>query len=104
MVYMPNVDKILLYGGFMGVSGTTGADAWEYTPSTNTWAQICSNCGPGARHAHGMVYDNASGKVIIFRGQRSLGGPSIQATHPYDPAAPPAPPFATQNHPLQPPA
>jgi Bacterial Ig domain/Galactose oxidase, central domain len=104
MVYMPNVDKVLLYGGFTGVSGTTGADAWEYTPSTNSWTQICSSCGPGARHAHVMVYDNASGKVIIYGGQRSFGGASIAATYLYDPTAPVASRFTAANPTVEAPA
>ncbi len=86
MVYMPNVDRVLLYGGFAGVSGTTGDDTWEYTPSTNTWTQICSGCAPGARHAHLLVYDNASGKVIIYGGQRSFGGANIASRPPHIPA------------------
>ena len=97
MVYMPNVDKVLLYGGFAGASGTTGADAWEYTPSSNTWTQICSSCGPGARHAHLLVYDNASGKVIIYGGQRSFGGANIASTFLYDPTAPVASRFTAAN-------
>jgi len=36
MVYMPNVDRVLLYGGFAGANGATGADTWEYNPNTNT--------------------------------------------------------------------
>jgi outer membrane biosynthesis protein TonB len=90
MVYMPNVDRVLMYGGFAGVNGATGADTWEYNPSTNTWTQICSNCAPGARHAHILVYDNASGKVIIFGGQRSYGGADIAQTYIYDPKQPAA--------------
>lgn len=85
MVYMPNVDRVMLYGGFAGASGSTGSDTWEYNPGTNTWTQICSGCAPGARHAQIMVYDDASGKVIMNGGQRSYGGADISSTYLYDP-------------------
>jgi hypothetical protein len=104
MVYMPNVDRVLLYGGFTGVSGATGADTWEYNPSTNTWTQICSACAPGARHAHLLVYDNASGKVIIFGGQRSFGGANIASTFIYDPNAPVASRWTAANPTVEAPA
>jgi hypothetical protein len=90
MVYMPNTDRVLFYGGFAGVNGSTGSDTWEYDPAGNTWTQICSNCAPGARHAHILVYDNASGKVILFGGQRSYGGADIAQTYIYDPKQPAA--------------
>src|SRR6185312_3916693 len=83
MVYMPNTDRVLLYGGFS--NGNTMGDTWEYNPGTNTWTQICSSCAPGLRHAHIMAYDPASGKVILNGGQRSWGGADISATYLYDP-------------------
>jgi hypothetical protein len=104
MVYMANVDKVLLYGGFTGASGAAGADTWEYTPSTNTWTQICSNCGPGARHAHVLVYDFASGKVITYGGQRSFGGANIAVTYIYDPNAPVASRWTAANPTVEAPA
>jgi Big-like domain-containing protein/galactose oxidase-like protein len=104
MVYMPNVDRVLLYGGFAGASATTSADTWEYNPTTNTWTQICSACGPGARHAHILVYDEASGKVIIYGGQRSFGGANIAATYIYDPNAPVASRWTAANPTVEAPA
>src|SRR5262249_46883891 len=104
MVYMPNVDKILLYGGFTGASGATGADAWGYTPSPPSSAQNCSPSVAGARHAHVMVYDNASGKVIMYGGQRSFGGASIASTYLYDPTAPVASRFTAANPTVEAPA
>jgi YD repeat-containing protein len=104
MVYMANVDRVLLYGGFAGASAATAADTWEYTPSTNTWTQICSNCAPGARHAHVLAYDNASGKVIIYGGQRSFGGANIAATFIYDPTAPVASRWTAANPVVEAPA
>jgi len=88
MVYMANVDRVLLYGGFAGASASTSDDTWEYNPNTNTWTQICTGCAPGVRHAHILVYDDASGKVILFGGQRSFGGANIAQTYIYDPTQP----------------
>ena len=104
MVYMPNVDRVLLYGGFAGASGATADDTWEYNPATNTWTQICTGCAPGARHAHLLQYDNLSGKVILFGGQRSFGGANIAATYLYDPTAPVASRWTAANPTVEAPA
>ncbi|MBZ5531483.1 MAG: hypothetical protein LAO20_08625 [Acidobacteriia bacterium] len=90
MVYMANVDRVLLYGGFAGANATTSDDTWEYNPATNTWTQICTGCAPGARHAHILVYDDTTGKAILYGGQRSSGGANIAATFIYDPTKPAA--------------
>lgn len=95
MVYMPNVDRVLLYGGFSNSS--TSSDTWEFNPATNTWTQICSSCLPGLRHGHIMAYDPPSGKVILFGGQRSFGGANIAATMIYDPNAPVASRWSAAN-------
>lgn len=85
MVYMPNVDRVLLYGGFAGPAATTSDDTWEYNPATNTWTLICTGCAPGARHGHILVYDDASGKVIIWGGARCFGCADINLTYLYNP-------------------
>jgi hypothetical protein len=104
MVYMPNVDRVLLYGGATGASAATGDDTWEYNPTNNTWTQICTGCAPGPRHAHLMVYDNASGKVIMFGGERSFASASIAATYIYDPTAPVASRWTAANPVVEAPA
>src|SRR5579872_523583 len=66
MVYMPNTDRVMMYGGFSGANGGTSDDTWEYNPATNTWTMICNGCGPQPRHGHLLVYDPPSGKVILW--------------------------------------
>lgn len=95
MVYMPNVDRVLLYGGFSNSS--TMSDTWEFNPATNTWTQICSSCLPGLRHGHIMAYDPPSGKVILFGGSRSFLGANIASTMIYDPNAPVASRWSAAN-------
>lgn len=103
MVYMPNVDRVLLYGGYKGVAGVTSAEAWEYSPANNTWTRVCSTCAPGARHAHIMVYDYASGKVVLYGGERSYNGADIAQTYLYDPTQPVASRWTAANpHPEAP--
>jgi len=88
MVYMPNVDRVLLYGGLANASAIP--DAWEYNPNANTWRQVCSNCSPGGRVDGALVYDEASGKVVLWGGTAAYTTPALASTFLYDPTAKPA--------------
>jgi N-acetylneuraminic acid mutarotase len=61
-------------------------DTWAYDPATNTWANL-NPAGevPSARSGHSMVYDPASGKMILFGGRNEDAG--VNDTWAYDPSA-----------------
>jgi hypothetical protein len=85
LAYDPVHDTLVLYGGLSGGSPT--ADTWEFTPSNNTWTQICglsapplAPCGPPLSDAPGLVYDAALGKFVLFGGQPATGAPMNTTT------------------------
>lgn len=87
MVYDSQDDLIILFGGTC-LSGTACNDLWYYTPATNTWQQIIRNNAAGSpppRHQHGLVYDAAHNKVVLFGGIN--GSTKLGDTWVYDPAS-----------------
>jgi MYXO-CTERM domain-containing protein len=72
-------NKMVLFGG-RAASGYNYEDLWEWDPTTGAWSEK-SNAGshPSARAQHGMVYEKASGKILLFGGGRSTA-PSSDGT------------------------
>ena len=51
-------------------------DTWAYDPAANTWTELHpAGDLPSARNGHAMVYDSATGKVILFGGSGGIGLP-----------------------------
>jgi len=88
MVYDSTSGKVILFGGFFQVQNdrTYFNDTWAYDPTANTWT-ILNPAGslPSARSGVPMVYDSASGKVILFGGFD--GDADLSDTWAYDPTA-----------------
>ena len=65
---------IVLFGG-ADVDGETQDDTWLYDPVASTWSMVLAGAadGPPGRVDHAMVYDAATGTMIMFGG-RSAGG------------------------------
>jgi N-acetylneuraminic acid mutarotase len=69
MVFDPVTGKIILFGGWDGMSGLDLNDTWAYDPAANTWDELNPvGSRPPARSYHSMAYDPTSGKVILFGG------------------------------------
>jgi N-acetylneuraminic acid mutarotase len=66
MVYDSASGQVILFGGYDGNAELY--DTWAYDPATNTWTDLDPIDPPPAREEHAMVYDPASGRVIIFGG------------------------------------
>ena len=79
MEYDPDDDIVMVYGGLN--AGNPIGDTWEYSPATNTWANICGTfsviapCtpGPGNRAGFGLVYVG-NHKFVFFGGYNRLNG------------------------------
>lgn len=67
--------KLMLHGGLrLGAEGRFG-DLWAW--EGGKWALVHeSDTGPGIRDHHGMAYDSARERMILFGGSR--GGPEAQ--------------------------
>lgn len=66
-------NRVVLTGGFDGQKALE--DTWTWSASTG-WLRVCAECsasdvdccGYGPRFNHGMVYDPASGSMLVFGG------------------------------------
>jgi N-acetylneuraminic acid mutarotase len=85
MVYLPDTDKVILFGGKNG--STYFDDLWIYDPAANTWSvrQPAGGIRPEARVDHSMVYDPVSKKVLLFGGNDDAT--MFNDIWAYDPAA-----------------
>jgi N-acetylneuraminic acid mutarotase len=86
MVYDPVTGQAILFGGWTGSS--TFDDTWAYEPSTSKWHKLSTTGRPHARWGSSMVYDSASGKLILFGGLFGSydGSNRLNDTWEFDPA------------------
>jgi hypothetical protein len=65
--------RVVLFGGAYSDGGTGilyGSDTWEWDGTSWTLVAVT---GPGARGGHGMAYDSARGRTVLFGGGATLG-------------------------------
>jgi len=95
MVFDSARGKLVLFGGRAG-SGYNFQDTWEWDPATGAWTDVITvGARPPARCQHGMVYQKATGKILLFGGGRSVASSSdataisasLDDTWEYDPKA-----------------
>ncbi len=82
MVYDPDSDRVLLFGGFNGT--TTYNDTWSYDVGANVWTSLAPATAPAVRSDHGFVYDARLHRAILFGG---VGSRVYNDTWSYDVAA-----------------
>jgi N-acetylneuraminic acid mutarotase len=79
MAYDSESDKIILFGGAIGLSAGYD-DTWAYDTNTNTWENMNPSTHPPNTMWHGMVYDSESDKIILHGGN----GANAPKTWTYD--------------------
>jgi len=83
MVYDSARGKIILFGGSVDGTSTTG-DTWVFDPNTSIWTEVTPATSPPPRFYHRMVYDSARDRVVLFGG---YDGNGLDDTWEYDPGA-----------------
>ena len=73
MVYDPENQKILLFGGFNLEEDSDLDDMWEYDCKNDVWRELHHTTKPPATHGHEMVYDSINKKFILFGGSGTYG-------------------------------
>jgi len=68
-IYDPIGDRVILFGGWSGVSYDSLNDTWEFNLTSSTWSEITTTGAlPPERVAHVAVYDSLLHRMIIFAG------------------------------------
>ena len=62
-------DRIVLFGGYSSQDGALLADTWAW--DGEAWARVETSGAPYPRRHHGMAYDAARGRVVVFGGERT---------------------------------
>jgi len=84
MVYDPQDDVVILFGGLSGNGGVYN-DTWYYSPSANTWTKITTTNSPGPRAGEDMVWDPANKVVVFFGGYHTYYGAALNDVWTYNP-------------------
>ena len=82
--------QVILFGGYEWGEGGARNDTWAYDPAANAWTDLKpAGSVPPERAGQSMVYDSASGKVMLFGGNSGGGDYFIllNDTWAYDPTA-----------------
>jgi len=66
MVYDPATQQLLLFGGGATPAGPFNGDTWTWNGTT--WTQLHPATSPPAREFGDVVYDAATGTVVLFAG------------------------------------
>ncbi|MFO7546968.1 MAG: kelch repeat-containing protein [Trueperaceae bacterium] len=70
MVYVPQVGKVLVFGG-QAVTGppfTALGETWWYDPADGTWEQVTTEPQPSPRSAASIEVHTPTGTVVMFGG------------------------------------
>ncbi len=88
MVYAPDLDKIILFGGSSDAQTATSTQTWSYDYGSNSWTALNASNPPPPRAVPGMIYDPVHHKVILFGGRSGFppAGDSMGDCWSYDPA------------------
>jgi len=66
MVYVPDRDVVIIFGGRRLNGGASFADTWEFNCLTGVWEKLNpENTPPVSDHVN-MTYDKSANKVILF--------------------------------------
>ncbi len=76
MVYVPQVDKVLLFGGQLLAAPpyTMVGETWWWDPRDNSWSQVTSEPQPSPRSASHLDVHAPTGTVVMFGGGVPAGG------------------------------
>lgn len=90
MVYVPQVEKVLLFGGqkdYLEPYAPLG-ETWWYDPAADSWTQVTTEPQPGPRGASHIAVHHPTGTVVVFGGGVPVEGgfQPLSETWLFDPA------------------
>ena len=91
MVYVPQVGKVLVFGGqaITGPPFTALGETWWYDPAEGTWEQVTTEPQPSPRSAASIEVHTPTGTVVMFGGGYFTGETfaTFDETWLFDPAS-----------------
>ncbi len=76
MIYIPTIDRVLLFGGDTASTGVNphDTDSWLYDYNRNSWKLLKTPNGPPVRYYSSMVYVSSIDRVLMYGGESAAGG------------------------------
>jgi hypothetical protein len=72
MVYIPDLDRFLFFTGMREYEDVLlDPETWYYDFNSNSWERIKTETSPPKSAMYSMVFDPATGKVVLFGGEHS---------------------------------
>lgn len=70
MVYDPQLQLLVLFGGYSGndVPYQEQSSTWVFNTTASTWTQLSLDLAPYPRDAHTMQYIDATSEILVFGG------------------------------------
>jgi hypothetical protein len=68
MIYSPEKDIIVMFGGMTVNTGNYYNDLWTYSPKENVWTKITTETAPSPRGAPGFAYNPDTQECLLFGG------------------------------------
>lgn len=66
MVYVPDRDVVIMYGGRKATGGVSFSDIWQLDCKTYTWKQLNPENNPGVADHVNITYDQSADKVLVY--------------------------------------
>lgn len=66
MVYIPDRDVVIVFGGRRSNGGAAFADTWEFNCKTRTWTKLNPQNNPPVSDHVNITYDTSERKMILF--------------------------------------
>src|SRR2546422_805556 len=66
MAFESRTNRLVMFGGFLGLGDQATNDTWLYDVATNRWSQVFPKESPGPRAWH--VMSRTNGPVVLFGG------------------------------------
>ena len=73
MVYDPDNEQMILFGGFAVGHSIVSNQTWAYNYANNTWTDLGPKNAPSERASYGMAYDSKRHLVVLFGGFTEQG-------------------------------
>jgi N-acetylneuraminic acid mutarotase len=67
-VYVPTIDRTILFGGVNPLDGSLLNDTWDYDYHRNRWANLHPRHAPVPRMAHYMAFESRTNRLVMFGG------------------------------------
>ena len=73
MVYDPDSERMVLFGGFAVGHSIVSNQTWAYSYANNTWTDLGPDNAPSERASYGMAYDSKRHLMVLFGGFTEQG-------------------------------